>query len=116
MASLFAALLLLAQPVASEGRRVDLGAPLAGSDFLLIAAAVRHPAMRGARLACYRIFVHDERGRRQVSFVAARERVTQRRTTNGTIISYLPPDPNCRSISIEMDAHGRVARVIYSRH
>lgn len=116
MAPLLTALLLLAQLVPSEARRADLGPSLAGSDFLLVTEAAGHPAMRGANLACYRIYVFDEDGRRRVAFVAARNSVTETETENGTVIAYEPPDPRCRSISFVMGASGRVERVIYTRH
>lgn len=94
----------------------ELGHPLSGSDYLLIAEAARHPRMRGADLSCYRIYVHNEGGERRVAFVNARDRVLERVTGEGTEITYLPPDPNCRSISFVMRSDGRVRRVILTRH
>jgi hypothetical protein len=116
-------LLLLAQQapegaahvVAREGVAA-WGHPLSGSDYLLIAAAARHPAMRGADLSCYRIYVHEERGARRVIFLEARDRLLERVTDEGTEITYLPQDPNCRSISFVMRSDGRVGQVIYTRH
>ncbi len=96
--------------------RVNLGQPLSGFDFLLIAEAVRRPEMGGADLSCYRIYVYNEGGERRVAFVEARDRVVERKTDAGTEITYLPPDPKCRSITFVMDDDGGVARVIHSRH
>lgn len=93
----------------------DLGHPLNGSDYVLIGEAARHPRMRGANLSCYRIYVYDEEGERRVAFVAARNRVLERVTGEGTEITSLPPDPNCRSISFVMHSDGRVGRVILTR-
>jgi|GEM_PF-4745056 len=115
-------LALLVQPPAEspshvyEGERIPLGSPLHGSDYLLIAAAARRPELRGTDLSCYRIYVYDREGSRRVSFIEARDRVIERRTGAGTRITYLPPDPSCRSIDFVMDPGGRVARVIRSRH
>lgn len=116
--------LLLSVPVPTPGlpqvaavkQEEPLGTPLAGADHLLIATAARHPRMRGADLSCYDIYVHDREGARWVSFLEARERVVERQTGTGTEITSLPPDPRCRSVSFEMNAKGRVERVIPSRH
>jgi hypothetical protein len=115
-------LALLVQPAAESpshddaAEQIDLGSPLRGSDYLLIAAAARRPELRGTDLSCYRIYVYDRDGSRRVSFVSARDRVIERRTEAGTQITYLPPDPNCRSIDFVMGRNGRVARVIRSGH
>ena len=115
------ALLLLQPPEEAEPphvisvHHVDLGYPLNGSDYLLIAEAARHPAMRGANLSCFRIYAYDEDGARRIAFVEARDRVVERPTPTGTTITYLPHDPTCRSISFVMDDQGRVARVIRTR-
>ena len=111
------ALLLWQQPVESSAHaisaeHVDMGGPLRGADYLLIAEAARRPEMRGAHLSCYQIYVYDQDDGRRVAFVAARSRMIER----GTEIVYLPPDPNCRSISFVMGSDGRVARVIRTRH
>jgi hypothetical protein len=116
------ALLLVQQPehggphVSSVEQAPDLGHPLSGSDYLLIAEAARHPAMRGADLSCYRIHVYAEGGERQVTFLEERNRVLERVTGEGTKITYLPPDPECRSISFVMRSDGRVRRAILTRH
>jgi hypothetical protein len=91
--------------------QVELGPPLAGSDYLLIAEAARHPRLRGIDLACYRIYVGREHGVRTLFFVEARNRRLER---PGEIV-FLPPNPRCPSLSFEMDRRGRVARVIRSR-
>ena len=83
---------------------------------MLIAEAARRPEMQRADLSCYRIYVYDEDGARRVAFFAARNRVIERTTETGTKITYLPPDPKCRSITFVMAGDGRVARVIKSRH
>lgn len=116
------ALLLVQQPddgaahVIRVEQAPDLGHPLNGSDYMLIGEAARHPRLRGADLSCYRIYVYDEEGERRVAFVAARNRVLERVTGEGTEITYLPPDPTCRSISFVMRSDGRVRRVILTRH
>ena len=94
----------------------DLGRSLSGSDFVLIAEAARHREMRGKSLSCYSIYVYAQGGQRRVAFVEARDRMVERQTATGTEIIYLPPDPNCRSISFEMRSDGRVGKVIRSRH
>jgi hypothetical protein len=115
-------LALLVQPPAESPSQViaveqlDLGEPLRGSDYLLIATAARRPELRGTDLSCYRIYVYDRGGSRRVSFVEARNRVIERQTSRGTTITYLPPDPKCRSIDFVMGRDGRVTRVIRSRH
>lgn len=105
-----------AGPAAEETVEVRLGAPLSGADFLLIAETLRHRAMRGADIACYNIHVFDRQGARTVAFIEARQRVIEEDGREERILTFLPPDPNCRSISFEMDRRGRVSRVIYSRH
>jgi hypothetical protein len=94
---------------------VDRGTRIGGADYLLVAAAARHPAMRSANLACYNIHVYNSAGVRRVAFVARTIRTKQEKTADGTDIIFLPADPNCHSISFEMNRRGRVARVIYSR-
>ncbi len=119
MAGLFLALLLaptVLPPHVLEVEYVDPGRWVDGADHLLIAEAARHREMRGANLSCYRINVHKVRGATWVSFLNRRPRIIDEETEEGTIIHYLPIDPDCRSISFEMDARGRVKRVIYSRH
>ena len=116
--------LIMSPPVTSSfGSQVvaieqeePLGHPLAGGDYLLIAEAARHPKMRGVDLSCYAIYVHERQGARWVSFLAARERIIEAAKADGTEITYLPLDPNCRSISFVMNAKGRVARVVLTRH
>ena len=109
-------LLLQASTPAPQVRHADLGPPLAGRDFLLIQAAARHPAMRGRNLACYRIQLHEEQDGRHVVFLGPRKPTTERKTAEGTEIIYPGQDPDCRTISFVMDADGRVARVIHTRH
>lgn len=103
-------------PRVIDAERLELGAPLHGSDYLLIAAAARRPELRGTDLSCYRIYVHDREGSRRVSFLEARNRVVERQAATGTEITYLPPNPNCRSIDFVMGRDGRVVKVIRSRH
>jgi hypothetical protein len=115
------ALLLLASPAPPDPHvisveQIDPGVTLTGHDYLLIAEALRHPTMRSANLSCYRINVSDRHGARQVAFIEARQRVIEEETSGGTTITYLPPDPRCRSMTFVMNRNGRVARVIYSRH
>ena len=110
------ALLLQAAAPAPPVRHADLGPPLAGRDFLLIRTAARHRAMRGRDLGCYRIHIYDDEDGRRVAFVARRRPTTERETRNGRQILFHGQDPDCRTISFVMDAEGRVARVIHSRH
>ena len=118
----FALLLLAQQPDEAAGHVVsvreapDLGHPLSGADYLLIAEAARHPRLRGADLSCYDIHVYDDAGERHVSFLDPRDRMLEQATDEGTIITHLPPDPKCRSISFVMRSDGRVGRVILTRH
>jgi len=94
----------------------NMGQPLRGSDYRLIAEAARRPEMRGANLACFNIYVFDQRGVRTVAFVEARQREIVRETEAGTEIVWLPLDPHCRSISFQMGRDGHVVRVIHTRH
>jgi hypothetical protein len=91
--------------------QVDLGTPLAGADYRLIAEAARHPRLRGINLTCYRIYVYQKHGVRAVSFVPTRDREVVRPRE----IIFLPPDPACPSLTFEMNRRGHVARVILSR-
>jgi hypothetical protein len=111
------AILFMTQPAAHEtdSEIVDMGSPLAGSDFLLIATAARHPAMHRANLACYRIYASHRGARRVIDFVEADWGVREVHTSEGTDIIYPPHNPRCRSISFEMDRRGRVVRVIRTR-
>ena len=102
--------------IISEEEGPDLGTPLSGADFLLIQTASRHQALRGANLSCYRIYVFVHNGVREVAFLEARNRLLERETDEGTEITFLESDPDCRSISFQMDENGRVARVIHSSH
>ncbi|HEX2762805.1 MAG TPA: hypothetical protein VHM92_03015 [Allosphingosinicella sp.] len=115
MAPLVFALLLLAAPAAPEAdATVDMGPALTGADYLLIGKAARHPAMRGAKLACYKIFTFDKGDRRVVAFVENYSTI-EVETARGTTIIYPEHDPSCRSITFEMSAKGRVLRVIRTR-
>lgn len=118
IAPLLALLLMqqLDESASANVEYVDLGQPLSGSDYLLIAEAARHPDMFDADLSCYNIYVYDRAAARRVAFVAARDRVTEQQTETGDVTIYQPPDPNCRSISFVMSSDGRVAQVIRTRH
>jgi hypothetical protein len=115
------ALLLLASPAPPDPHVIRVkqlypGVPLTGNDYLLIAEALRHPAMRSADLSCYLVDVSDGHGARQVAFLEARQRVIEEQTPDGVEITYLPPDPRCRSMTFVMNRNGKVRRVIHSRH
>jgi hypothetical protein len=93
----------------------DLGQPIDGSDFLLIAEMARRPELRKVNLACYRIYTYEYEGARQVSFLEARDRMVENTTEEGTEIVWYPPDPKCPSLTFVIDDDGHVARVIRSR-
>jgi hypothetical protein len=73
---------------------------LSGEDLLLIQTALRHPAMRGARLDCYNIRMGLHRGQRLVMFLGP-----------GGIED--PPLPGCRHTSLAFDAGGEVVNVYH---
>ena len=90
--------------------------PLSGRDFLLIAAAYKHPEIRGRDLGCYRIVIFRERGTTRVAFLGKREPVREFQEGDHTVIIYPGLNPLCPSRIFEMGDHGRVLRVIYERH
>lgn len=103
-------------PHVIERQRVEATEPLNGTDFLLISRASKHPEIRGRDLSCYRIRNFRERGITTVAFLGKREPVHEITEGDHRVIIYPGPNPRCPSRSFEMDAHGRVARVIYERH
>lgn len=107
----FAPLLLLA--VAAAQAEPDPPGTLSGEDFLLIAAAARHRALRGADLACYTIHRGTLRGRPTVTFLSRAEPTTRPVPGEPDAVEIVlpPPDPDCRDTTIVLNRRREVVKV-----
>ena len=101
---------------ASQNWKTEMTEPLSGTDFLLIAEAYKHPAIRGRDLSCYRIRVFREKGVRTVAFLGIRPPVRYVSGAEQDAIIYPGPNPRCPSRSFVMTKSGKVGQVIFARH
>ncbi len=95
---------------------VEMTERLSGPDFKLMLEAYKHREMKGRDLSCYHIRIIRRKGVTTVAFLGNRPPVREVDVGQQTAIIFPGLNPLCPSKSFEMDAKGKVVRVVYSRH